>query len=100
MIFSTHGSACPLRLQWHTVQRRVLCWRSHMSQNGPVTASYSSNFTVQHTDGSARAGLLSGRPTPAPILYTFRGLPFSMTPDLLEDLWPAAQALHLDASQL
>jgi hypothetical protein len=71
-----------------------------MSQDAIVTASKTPCFTLQHTDGSARAGLLNGNPTPAPILYTFRGLPFSMTPDLLDDLGPAAQSLHLDASQL
>ena len=61
-------------------------------------------FTVTHTDGTARAGLLAARQgpleTPAPILYTFRGLPHSMTPDLLEALGPAAHTLHVDAGQL
>ena len=61
-------------------------------------------FYVDHTDGKARTGTLTTRQcevaTPAALLYTFRGSPLSLTPDLLDSLGPEARTLHLDASQL
>ncbi|KAK9909731.1 hypothetical protein WJX75_006677 [Coccomyxa subellipsoidea] len=60
-------------------------------------------FHVDHTDGKARTGTLTTRQcevaTPAALLYTFRGSPLSLTPDLLDSLGPEARTLHLDASQ-
>ena len=100
MIIPAHGPTYPIRLYGQLFQRRVLCWGSHMSQDAPSAPESVCSFTVQHTDGSARAGLLNGRPTPAHILYTYRGLPYSLTPDLMDALGPAAETLHLDASML
>ena len=61
-------------------------------------------FEVSGTDGKARTGTLTANQrrvaTPAALLYTFRGSPLSLTPDLLDSMGPEARTLHLDASQL
>ncbi|CAL8467578.1 g7116 [Coccomyxa elongata] len=60
-------------------------------------------FSVSQTDGKARSGTLTARQgevaTPAALLYTFRGSPLNLTPDMLESLGPEARIMHLDASQ-
>lgn len=62
---------------------------------------------VHHRDeeSEARAGAFatpSGRSinTPGLLLYTRRGGPVNLTPDLLEELRPQAQALQLDVLHL
>lgn len=101
-----YGCPRPLPSQWGVLQRHILGTAYGMSRDAAsvTCAAPKTAFTVTHTDGAARAGLLAARQgpleTPAPILYTFRGLPYSMTPDLLEALGPAAHTLHVDAGQL
>ena len=75
------------------------------STNSAVTVSMpASGFSVHNTDGTARTGVLHAKhgeiATPAALLYTFRGSPLNLTPDLLSSLGPDARALHIDASQL
>ena len=67
-------------------------------------SAHASMLSVSQTDGKARTGTLTARQgevaTPAALLYTFRGSPLNLTPDLLESLGPEARMMHLDASQL
>lgn len=62
-------------------------------------------YKVQSTDGEARSGTLalpSGREiaTPAMLVYTRRGGALHLTPDLLSNLKPDAQALQMNVFNL
>lgn len=61
-------------------------------------------FSIQREDGMARTGVirLNGRQieTPALLLYTKRGSPLYLTPDVLETLGPAAQCFLIDPTKL
>eukprot|EP00884_Botryococcus_braunii_P013285 jgi/Botrbrau1/21958/Bobra.0249s0081.1 len=60
-------------------------------------------FRITARDGCARTGILTLRgqefQTPAVLLYTRRGGPLNLTPDLVEELGPDAASYHLDATQ-
>jgi queuine/archaeosine tRNA-ribosyltransferase len=60
-------------------------------------------FTIDRVDGGARCGVLStpsGKiATPDFLVYTHRGSPLNLTPDMLETLTDV-QALSLDVLQL
>ncbi len=62
------------------------------------------SFSIAATDGKARAGVISTRhgsiETPAALLYTRRGNPQNLTPDMVARLQPQPQAYQLDAMQL
>lgn len=59
-------------------------------------------FTLSATEGKARAGQLTTKhgtiQTPAALIYTRRGGPLSMTPDLIETLQP--QGFQVDVLHL
>lgn len=61
------------------------------------------SFTVSSTEGQARCGALSTAggtiDTPGLLLYTHRGSPLNLTPDLLEKLKPDVQGVQLDVLQ-
>jgi queuine/archaeosine tRNA-ribosyltransferase len=61
-------------------------------------------FTLHRTEGEARCGVLKTRggaiDTPALLVYSHRGSPLNLTPDLLERLKPDVQAVQLDVLQL
>jgi queuine/archaeosine tRNA-ribosyltransferase len=61
-------------------------------------------FQLSATDGKARAAVLQTARgpinTPAPLLVTKRGAPQNLTPDLIEELRPAAQGFQLAVAQL
>lgn len=62
------------------------------------------SFTIQHRDGQARAGVITTKhgsiSTPATLLYTRRGNPLNLTPDLIAKLKPLPQAFQLNILQL
>jgi queuine/archaeosine tRNA-ribosyltransferase len=62
-------------------------------------------FEITSRDGDARTGTLTlprgvAIDTPAMLVYTRRGGALNLTPDLLEQLRPEAQALQLDVMHL
>lgn len=57
-------------------------------------------FTVTATDGKARCGVLQTRNhgdivTPAALVYTRRGAPLNLTPDMVAQLQPSAKAFQI-----
>lgn len=95
----------PLQRQWQCLSIKLSCRGVTFRQVVVTTQSaHESMFSVSQTDGKARTGTLTARQgevaTPAALLYTFRGSPLNLTPDLLESLGPEARMMHLDASQL
>lgn len=62
-------------------------------------------FTIKARDGRARAGVLAtprhgSLETPAALLYTRRGFPMSLTPDMIATLDPPVQGYQVDVMQL
>ena len=62
-------------------------------------------FAIMAKDGRARVGKLVTRSgqvvdTPAILIYTRRGGPLSLTPDMLDKLKPAPQAFQLSTMHL
>jgi queuine/archaeosine tRNA-ribosyltransferase len=61
-------------------------------------------FEVTHTDQSARTGLLkhaNGQlETPALLVFTRRGSPLYLTPDMIKHLGPEGQNYILDGTKL
>lgn len=61
-------------------------------------------FRVTAREGCARTGILSWKgqdmATPALLLYTRKGSPLNLTPDLVDQLGPEAKGLHIDATHL
>ena len=61
-------------------------------------------FSVLSTSGQARTGLLKHAQgelqTPALLLYTRRGSPLYLTPDVLQQLGSEGHSFALDATQL
>lgn len=73
--------------------------------SGAMSASSGSpGFAVKAKDGRARSGLLTTKTgvinTPAVLLYTRRGGPLSLTPDMLRTLDPPLSAVQLNVMQL
>ncbi|BDA42772.1 probable Queuine tRNA-ribosyltransferase accessory subunit 2 [Coccomyxa sp. Obi] len=95
----------PLRRHWQSLSVKLSCRGVYTSPQVAVTlrSAHASMFSVSQTDGKARTGTLTARQgevaTPAALIYTFRGSPLNLTPDLLESLGPDARMMHLDASQ-
>lgn len=72
--------------------------------SGAMSASSGSpGFAVKAKDGRARSGLLTTKTgvinTPAVLLYTRRGGPLSLTPDMLRTLDPPLSAVQLNVMQ-
>ncbi len=61
-------------------------------------------FDIHRTEGEARCGVFNTRggaiDTPALLVYSHRGSPLNLTPDLLDQLKPDVQAVQLDVLQL
>lgn len=61
-------------------------------------------FEVRHTDQSARAGIIkhvNGQlETPALLIFTRRGSPLFLTPDMIKHLGPEGQNYILDGTKL
>lgn len=62
------------------------------------------NFMIKATDGNARVAQLVTKHgtinTPATFIYTRRGGPLAMTPDMLEKLKPQPSGFQVDVLQL
>ena len=70
----------------------------------PACTQTGESFVVHHTSDKARAGVLQSAhgavPTPAPLLYSFRGSPLNATPDIMDGLGAEPRALHMTAGEL
>ncbi len=70
----------------------------------PVITRAVEMFSIQQTDGIARAGTLTSAhgniSTPAPLLHSFRGSPLNCTPDIMDSLDGEIKALNVTATDL
>ncbi len=73
---------------------------AHMATNAHVSTA----FLITAKDGKARCGTLTTRhgpiQTPAVLLYTRRGGPLSLTPDMIAKLEPQPHAAMVCTMQL
>ena len=69
-----------------------------------VMACGSISFEIAKRDGAARAGVLKHSrgqlQTPALLLYTKRGSPMYLTPDMIHQLGPGGQSYIVDVTKL
>jgi queuine/archaeosine tRNA-ribosyltransferase len=69
-----------------------------------IAAAAAAPFTVQHTDGKARAGVLKTAHgvllTPASMVYTRRGNPVNLTPDMIQRLQPQPAGFQVNIMSL